>query len=169
MCRLRSRKDEQERELMRIASRINDSVIEKARDYVREGMTEKQVARFIDEQYLKEGAEGNSFTTIVSFGANAADPHHEPDDTVLKNGQCILIDMGCIKDGYCSDMTRTFFYGSVTDREKEIYEPGMIFSIEPGIYLSGDFGVRIEDLVMVTEDGCEVLNHVDKKLQVIGK
>lgn len=232
---VRSCKDEQERELMRVASRINDSVIEKARDFVREGMTEKQVARFIDEQYLKEGAEGNSFTTIVSFGANAADPHHEPDDTVLKNGECVLIDMGCIKDGYCSDMTRTFFYGSVTDKEKEIYElvrkanekaesiirpgirlcdiddsarsiisnagygkyfthrlghfigmsvhekpdvssayedpvePGMIFSIEPGIYLSGDFGVRIEDLVLVTEDGCEVLNHVDKRLQVISK
>ena len=232
---VRSRKDDQESELMRNASRINDSVIEKARDYIKEGITEKQLARSIDEQYLKLGAEGNSFTTIVSFGANAADPHHEPDDTVLKNGECVLIDMGCIKDGYCSDMTRTFFLGSVTDREREIYElvrkanekaesiirpgvrlcdiddsarsiiskagygkyfthrlghfigmsvhekpdvssayedpvePGMIFSIEPGIYLPGDFGVRIEDLVMVTEDGCEVLNHVDKRLQVIGK
>jgi Xaa-Pro dipeptidase len=47
-------------------------------------------------------------------------------------------------------------------------EPGMIFSIEPGIYLPGDTGVRVEDLVIVTEDGCEVLNHVSKELEIIG-
>ena len=78
----RAIKDEEEKEKMRIASRINDLVISRAKDYVKVGMTEKQVAAFIDNEYLKEGCEGPSFTTIVSFGANAADPHHEPDDTV---------------------------------------------------------------------------------------
>ena len=48
-------------------------------------------------------------------------------------------------------------------------EPGMIFSIEPGIYLPGEFGVRIEDLVLVTEDGCEVLNKLNKELVVVGE
>lgn len=47
-------------------------------------------------------------------------------------------------------------------------EPGMVFSVEPGIYLPGKFGVRIEDLVLVTETGCEVLNHYSKDLQVLG-
>ena len=47
-------------------------------------------------------------------------------------------------------------------------EAGMIFSIEPGIYIQGDFGVRIEDLVLVTEDGCEVLNSYSKDLLIIG-
>ena len=48
-----------------------------------------------------------------------------------------------------------------------LVEPGMIFSIEPGIYLTGDTGVRIEDLVLVTETGCEVLNHYPKTLEII--
>ncbi|MEE0516225.1 MAG: M24 family metallopeptidase, partial [Emergencia sp.] len=49
-----------------------------------------------------------------------------------------------------------------------IAEPGMCFSVEPGIYIPGDIGVRIEDLVIVTEDGCEVLTHYPKELQIIG-
>ena len=67
------------------------------------------VAEYIDNEYKKAGCESVAFTTIVSFGANAADPHHEPDDTVLEKGECVLIDMGCCKNRYCSDMTRTFF------------------------------------------------------------
>jgi Xaa-Pro dipeptidase len=144
-----------------------------------------------------------------------------------------LIDVGCKKDSYCADMTRTFFYQSVSEKQREVYElvkkaneaaesmikpgvrfcdidktardiiskagygekfthrlghsigievheygdvssinetkvkPGMIFSIEPGIYLEGEFGVRIEDLVLVTEDGVQLLNHYSKELTVI--
>ena len=80
--------------LMKEASRINDETILKARDYVKPGMTEKQVAEYIDNEYKKAGCESVAFTTIVSFGANAADPHHEPADTVLEKGECVLIDMG---------------------------------------------------------------------------
>lgn len=230
----RAVKDEEEKARMREASRINDEVNRLASEYVKEGMTEKQVAAFIDAEFAKRGCDGNSFSSIVSFGANAADPHHEPDDTVLKAGDCVLIDMGCRKNRYCSDMTRTFFckradpeqarihdlvreaneraesiirpgvrfcdidaaardyiaaagYGEhfnhrlghfigQTDHEKgdvssantKTAEPGMIFSIEPGIYLPGQFGVRVEDLVMVTEDGCELLNHEDKHWRIVG-
>ena len=230
----RAVKDEEEIRKMREASRINDEVNRLASEYVREGMTEKQVAALIDAEFIKRGCSGPSFTTIVSFGANAADPHHEPDDTVLHAGECVLIDMGCVKDRYCSDMTRTFFCKSVdpeqtkihdlvreanekaesiirpgvrfcdidaaardlisdagygeyfnhrlghfigqTDHEKgdvssantRTAEPGMIFSIEPGIYLPGRFGVRVEDLVLVTEDGCEVLNREDKHWRIVG-
>ena len=230
----RAVKDAEEQRLMKEASRINDEVNRLASEYIRVGMTEKQVAAFIDNEYLKRGCAGPSFTTIVSFGANAADPHHEPDDTVLKPGDCVLLDMGCVKDRYCSDMTRTFFcgepdpeavqihdlvrraneraeamirpgvrfcdidaaardlidgegYGACfthrlghfigqTDHEKgdvssantAVAEPGMIFSVEPGVYLPGRFGVRIEDLVLVTETGCELLNHEDKRWRVVG-
>ncbi|MBQ6383838.1 MAG: aminopeptidase P family protein [Clostridia bacterium] len=230
----RAVKDEEEQARMREASRINDEVNRLASEYVKEGMTERQVAAFIDAEFRKRGCDGNSFSSIVSFGANAADPHHEPDDTVLKAGECVLIDMGCKKNRYCSDMTRTFFckradpeqarihdlvreaneraesiirpgvrfcdidaaardyitaagYGEYfnhrlghfigqTDHEKgdvssantRTAEPGMIFSIEPGIYLPGKFGVRVEDLVMVTEDGCELLNREDKKWRIVG-
>ena len=230
----RAVKDEEEKAKMREASRINDEVNRLASDYVKEGMTEKQVAAFIDAAFLERGCSGNSFSTIVSFGANAADPHHEPDGTVLKAGDCVLIDMGCVKDRYCSDMTRTFYCGTAdpeqtrihdlvreanekaeamirpgvrfcdidaaarnhiaaagygeffnhrlghfigqTDHEKgdvssantRLTEPGMIFSIEPGIYLPGKYGVRVEDLVMVTEDGYELLNHEDKHWRIVG-
>ena len=83
---VRACKDEAEREIMREASRINDETMEKAMAFIREGMTEKEVADYIGLLYRKAGCDGPSFTTIVSFGANAADPHHEPDGTVLKAG-----------------------------------------------------------------------------------
>ena len=183
----RACKDAEEQTLMREASRINDAVNEAAKHYVKVGMTEREVAEFIDAQFRAHGCEGPSFTTIVSFGANAADPHHEPDDTVLKEGDCVLFDMGCVKGRYCSDMTRTWVCGAYfnhrlghfigqTDHEKgdvssantAVARPGMIFSIEPGVYLPGAFGVRVEDLVLVTETGCEVLNRNDKHWDVVG-
>jgi len=230
----RAVKDTAEIELMKKASAINDEVNTLASEYVREGMTEKEVAAFIDQAFLDRGCSGNSFTTIVSFGANAADPHHEPDDTRVREGDCVLIDMGCVWKRYCSDMTRTFFFrkadpeqirihdlvreanekaesiirpgvrfcdidaaardliseagygeyfnhrlghfigqtdhekGDVSSANERVAEPGMIFSIEPGIYLPGRFGVRVEDLVLVTEDGCELLNKTDKHWKIIG-
>ncbi len=229
----RACKDEEEIALMIEASRINDVCIEKGFSYIKEGITEAEVAKYIEEQFILEGASGPSFETIVSFGQNAADPHHSPDNTVIKEGDCVLIDMGCKYKGYCSDMTRTRFYKKCSELDKTIYElvrqanvrseslvksgiaihtlddearkviadggygeyfthrlghfigqtdhekgdvssinetftkEGMIFSIEPGIYLSGKTGVRIEDLVLVTKDGCKLLNHVDKSLKII--
>lgn len=229
----RACKDAKEIELMKEASRINDVVIEKAMAFVHEGVTEREIAEYIDQQFKAEGAEGASFETIVSFGANAANPHHEPDDTVVQPGDCVLIDMGCRKDHYVSDMTRTSFYkkaddeyakihdivrlanekaelivkpgvplfeidaaarnliseagygqyfthrlghfcgqtdheqGDVSSANHNVAKEGMVFSIEPGIYLPGKFGVRVEDLVLVTKDGCQPLNHVDKHWKVL--
>ena len=184
---VRACKDETERQLMRAASRINDTVMERAAAFMREGVTEREVADYINAQYAAEGCDAAAFQTIVSFGAHAADPHHEADQTPLKAGDCIVIDMGCRKDRYCSDMTRAFCCGEPfthrlghfigqTDHEKgdvsgtntKTAQPGMIFSIEPGVYLPGEFGVRVEDLVLVTEDGCEILNHVDKHWRTVG-
>ena len=229
----RAIKDEYERQKMREASLLNDVCIEKAAAHIKAGMTELECADYIRSLYKEAGCI-ESFSTIVSFGANAADPHHEPDDTVLKPGDGIVIDMGCEKEGYCSDMTRTFFcetaapdYAAIHDlvrsaneKAESLIRPGvrfcdldkaardviseagygeyfthrlghsigmqaheagdvsqgnpaevqegMTFSIEPGVYLPGKFGVRVEDLVLVTADGCEVLNHADKHWKVIG-
>lgn len=232
----RACKDSVEQVFMREASIINDECMQFATGFIREKITEKEVARYIDRKFCELGAQGNSFEPIVSFGKNAADPHHEPDDTVIQEGDCVLIDIGCKKNYYCSDMTRTYFFkkepckkyaeihdivreanekaesivrpgillreidaaarrhiaesgygeffthrlghfiglseheqGDVSSASIDIAKPGMIFSIEPGIYLPGKFGVRIEDLVLVTEDGCEVLNKVDKHWKVIGE
>lgn len=229
----RSIKDARERELMRAASAANDQAMSWLVEQVRPGVTERSIADALLGEYRHLGAEGHSFSPIVSFGANAADPHHEPDDTALRPGDMVLFDVGCQMRRYCSDMTRTFFTKEPTSHQRAVYEavrraneaaeavvrpgatfaeidltarrviedagwgpnfthrlghqiglvdhepgdvsaahdepvrPGQCFSIEPGIYLPGDMGVRIEDLVIVTEDGCEVLNSYPKGITVI--
>ncbi|HDK7139438.1 aminopeptidase P family protein [Clostridium botulinum] len=233
--RARMFKDEKEKELMRASSKANDAAMEKLYNLFKENqdLSEKEVGERLAKIYSDLGAERFSFDPIVGYGANAADPHHENDGSKLKEGDCIVLDIGCVKDSYCSDMTRVFFYKSVPEHSKKVYDtvvaanmagiaavkpgvrfcdidkasrdviekagygkyfthrtghsigiedhdlgdvsavnteeikPGMIFSIEPGIYLPGEVGVRIEDLVLVTEDGCEVLNKYSKELTII--
>ena len=231
--RVRSIKDEYEKQKMRESSLLNDECMEKVAAFIKEGMTELEVAQYVAGLFKAAGC-GDSFMPIVSFGPNAADPHHEPDETILKKGDCIVIDMGCIKDQYCSDMTRTYFCGEPSEKHAGLHdlvrlanekaesmirpgvrfcdldaaardliteagygpyfnhrlghsigledhepgdvssantacvEEGMTFSIEPGIYLPGDVGIRVEDLVLVTKDGCEILNKVDKHWKAIG-
>lgn len=231
----RAEKDHKERELMRAASHVNDLAMAKFIGLIHDGVTEKGVADQLLGIYQSLGAEGYSFEPIVAFGDNAADPHHEPDDTVLKEGDAVLFDVGCKVNHYCADMTRTFFYKKYPSKEAEkvynlvlqaneeaekmcqpgveistidakardiitaggygkdfthrlghfigletheygdvsaanhgVEKPGYTHSIEPGIYHPGTAGVRIEDLVLITEDGCEVLNHYPKDIQVIG-
>ena len=232
--RVRACKDSVEQELMKKSSAINDVVMLRVKDFIQEGMTEKEIASFMTAQYIAEGCESDYWEPLVCFGANAADPHHEPDDTRLKEGDCIVIDTGGRYRRYCSDMTRTFFCKSADPKYRAIHdlvrtaneiaesmirpgvalrdldkaardhiaaagygpyfthrlghfigqrdheqgdvsassllvaEPGMIFSVEPGVYLPGEFGVRVEDLVLVTETGCEILNRVDKHACFVG-
>lgn len=231
---LRMQKDDEEKDLMRKASEINDRVMKRFYSELKEGYTEKQCARILAEIYEEEGAQGFSFDPIIAFGDNGADPHHECDNTKLKKGDCIVIDIGGVYNHYCSDMTRTVFFkeepndfnkkiyeivkeanlkaiakvkagvkfseidaaardyitemgygecfthrtghsigievhdkGDVSSVNNEAVQEGMIFSIEPGIYLSGKIGIRIEDLVMVTKDGCEILNSVSKEITIV--
>lgn len=231
---VRSIKDAHEVALMREASRINDKAMGRFKRLAHEGVSEREVASHMLEIYESLGASGFSFEPIVAFGANAADPHHIPDDSVLREGDAVLFDVGCRFHSYCSDMTRTFFYRKEpTQRQREVYNlvrianeqaeayvkpgarmcdidsvargiiaaaghgkdfthrlghfigldphekgdvsqasqyaavPGNIFSIEPGIYRADILGCRIEDLVLVTEDGCEVLNKYPKDIEII--
>ena len=233
--RVRMVKDEKEQQLMIEASKINDLVVDEVINICAKGnLTEKEVSDQLAGIYQKHGCTGNSFEPIVAYGKNGADNHHSGDDSTLKPGDSIVIDIGGLYKGYCSDMTRTVFYKEVSPKQKAVYElvlkaqkaaeamikpgvrlcdidkcardiiaeggytvefnhrlghfigrdvhewgdvsqnydievqEGMTFSIEPGVYLQGEFGVRIEDLVLVTEDGCKVLNSYPKDLKVIG-
>ena len=230
---LRMQKDEEEKDLMRKASKINDMAMDKLQQALLEDLTEKEMASKLSKIYEDLGADGFSFPPIVAYGANGADPHASCGDSKLQPGDAVILDIGCIKDNYCSDMTRTVFYKEAPQKAKEVFEivleankraislvkpgmrfcdidnaarsyitekgygkyfthrtghsiglethdmgdvsavntdilkPGMIFSVEPGIYLPGEFGVRIEDLVLVTENGHEVLNSHTKELNII--
>lgn len=226
-------KEQDEIETMIKASQINDEAIERLIATLKPTDTELSLSDRLLAIYQELGASGHSFSPIVAFGKNGADPHHGNDDTVIQSGDSIIIDMGCLYQGYCSDMTRTFFYQSASDKQKKVYrivkeanlkaqamiqpgvrlceidaaardyitkkgygeyfthrlghfigrdvheygdvssqfdmrvEEGMIFSIEPGIYLPNEFGVRVEDLVVVTKNGCHSLNHYSKELKIV--
>ena len=193
-------------------------------------MTEKQIADEIEE-YYKQRTDGLSFETIVASGENSSMPHAVPTDRKIQEKDIITIDMGCKVNGYCSDMTRTFFVGEVPEEVKKVYdlvlknqvqtqeefkdgantrllskmvendfklngydlihslghgvgmeihEPpyinsksdvqlkeNMIVTNEPGIYIPGKFGVRIEDTVQITKFGCISLTKSEKNYIVI--
>ncbi len=233
--RARAVKDESEIEKMRRASAVNDEAMCIFKTLIHDGVSEKEVADQLLGIYQSLGASGYSFDPIVSFGRNCADPHHMPDDTVVQEGDAVLFDVGCVVDGYCSDMTRTFFYkkepsaeqvrvynlvrqanetaesvlkagiplcdidktardiiadggfgpyfthrlghfigtevheyGDVSAAFAQLTEPGNTFSIEPGIYDPQLLGCRIEDLVLITEEGHEVLNSYPHEIEIIG-
>ena len=220
----RMMKDEEEIRLMLESSRKNVEVCRRTKEALKEGMTENEVQEIYKKIAAELGASGPSFPPLICFGANCAEPHHASDSTKLKKGDAVILDVGLVWNSYCSDMTRTtFFGGEPTEEEHKVYDivyaanraaiaaakpgvkmkdidraarkviedagygpyfihrtghgiglevhehpdcsanseiiarPGMIFSIEPGIYLPGKFGVRYEDLIVITEDGCLVL------------
>lgn len=226
-------KDLEEQEKMRQASHMDDGVFEKGFQMISGDCTEIQMSNQMG--HLFEEAIGRHMgVSMVSYGANAANPHHRPTEKYLKPGECVLIDSGKALNKYMSDMTRTAFFQKVSCQERDLYQivleanlagiqaakagvpvyevdraarrvidragygpffvhrtghgigmegheypsidqncklilqPGMCFSVEPGIYLPGKVGIRIEDLVMITDQGTEVLNHYTKELQIVG-
>lgn len=229
---IRQIKTETEQRAMLEASKLNDAAMDKLIPLVTAGYTERELGDKLLEIYQSMGAAGHSFDPIVGYGDNAADPHHESDDTKLTGGSVVL-DVGCVLNGYCSDMTRTVFVGEPSEETRKIYEivkeanrrgreavrpgvtyseidhaardyiesmgygeyfthrlghnigmevhewgdvsstnmnvvkPGMCFSIEPGIYKPGVCGVRIEDLVLVTETGRIDMNNYNRDLIVL--
>jgi Xaa-Pro aminopeptidase len=228
---LRVVKDEQELDLIRRAAAITDIAFERFADEGGlVGRTEKELAwRF--ETFLHEAnADGVSFPALIASGPNAAKPHTVPGERRVERGETVIVDAGCVVDGYCSDCTRTFATGSLPDELERAYEvcldaqlsgleavtpgasgPGVdsaardrieaagfgeafghglghgvgllvhedprlaqesrstlavgnVVTVEPGIYLSGLGGIRIEDLVVVQEDGPEILSPFRKDL-----
>lgn len=232
--KIRQIKDKKEQELMIESSRINDEVMGDLIPWAGKGLTEKELAAKTKEIYLKHGIRDLSFEPITAYAKGAADPHHVTGDDKGKHGDCVILDIGGFYENYASDMTRTVFIGTVSERQKEIYntvleanlrgiaaakpgakmkdvdlaarnyieekgfgqyfthrtghsigledhevgdvssvneeiiEVGQCFSVEPGIYIPEEgIGVRIEDLVLITEDGCKVLNNYPKDIIVV--
>lgn len=219
MNRLRIVKTAAEIESMQAAQAIADKAYIELLNTIHSGMTEKRVAAELLYICGKLGSEGPSFDPIVGSGPNGAMCHAVPSDRQLQQGDMVVLDFGCIKNGYCSDMTRTFAVGEVDDFTKKIYnivleaqlraldalkagimgaeldaiardyisqngygncfghslghgfglqihespyasvssmdrlDDGMTITVEPGIYIEGKLGVRIEDCCVVTEDG----------------
>lgn len=201
--------------------------------FVKVGVTEREIANELEYLFKKYGASKTSFDTIVAFGENASVPHHETSDRKLKNNECILMDFGCVYSGYCSDMTRTFFFGEpdaefercyksvlnahmmaynnikdnddcilcdgyaravlandnldkyfthslghgigvniheypgISFKSSAVMKNGMVFSIEPGVYFSGKFGIRIEDTCVLENGKVKSLMTVSKDLLII--
>ena len=227
---LRLIKDDEEIVSIKKACEITDNCFEMLKSYIKPGLTEKQIAKKIHEYYM-QNSEGESFPTIVASGENSSKPHAVPTDRKIKDVDIITIDMGCIVNGYCSDMTRTIFIGEVSKEQLEIYnlvlenqkkalnqirdganiksiaksvesdfnlngqtqihslghgvgleiheapiigmkndtplKENMVITDEPGIYIAGNFGVRIEDTVLVTKKGSITLTESDKECIIL--
>ncbi len=114
-------KDEEEIKNVSTACEITDKCYEYILNYIKPGMTERHIASKINEFY-NENAEGTSFETIVASGENTSKPHAIPTDRQIQPEDIITIDMGCKYNGYCSDMTRTFFVGSIPEYVKPVYD-----------------------------------------------
>ena len=230
---LRAVKDDAEIEIMRRAGALSDRIFEALAQERFSGRTERDLVWWVERTFRDAGAEGVSFPTIVAAGETGTSPHADPGESAIAEGVLVTVDAGCVVDGYCSDCTRTFAVGDVSERLEEIYalclaaqlaglaavgpgvhgrdadaaarsvidaqglggafghglghgvgiqihegpvlrpestdvlEAGNVVSVEPGIYLPGEGGVRIEDLVLVTEDSSERLTRFTKELLTV--
>ncbi|MDD5721319.1 MAG: M24 family metallopeptidase [Candidatus Pacebacteria bacterium] len=104
------------------AQRISEKVLQDVLKILKTGVSEIEIANFMKRSFIKYSAPILSFAPIVSFGKNTADIHHEPGSARLKEGDMIMLDFGCTVNHYCSDMTRTYFWGEPNNRQKKIYE-----------------------------------------------
>jgi len=230
---LRECKSKEELGKIRAAQKITDQTFEHLLGFLRPGLTEREVALEAEFYGRSRGAQGVSFSAIAASGENSSMPHATPGERKLRHGDFLIIDMGFLVDGYCSDMTRTVAIGCASEQQRGVYHTvlaaqqaafnkikpgvsckevdtaarelidaspyaglfghglghslglevhelpafnkiskaslrsGMVLSVEPGIYLPGKFGVRIEDLVVITEDGFENLTGSSKELIII--
>ena len=122
LMKARGVKDAAELQRIKAACRICDRVIEKIPSFLKEGVSEGEVAAEIDYLMQKNGADKAGFETISSFGVNTAEPHYSHGDTRLKAGDFVLCDFGACYQRYHSDITRTFVFGSASKTQKEMYE-----------------------------------------------
>lgn len=228
---VRAVKDEKELDAIRRAVALGDRAFAYLLERMKPGVSEQALAVELEAFLRREGAEGLAFPSIIASGPNGALPHARPSSRRLEAGDLVVLDFGCVVDGYCSDMTRTVCLGEPDERQRELYQlvlraqeaglaairpgvlgkevdaaarkviqeagygpyfghglghgvglevhediprlsrkgevalaAGMVTSVEPGVYLPGWGGIRIEDLVVVTPQGVEVLTRSPKEL-----
>jgi Xaa-Pro aminopeptidase len=227
---LRAIKDPDEIAALQRAVDVGDAAFRAVAERIEPGWTEKQIAWEIEKHARENGAEHMSFPTIVAAGPHGAMPHAMPRDHVVQDGDGIVIDMGVIVDGYCSDLTRTIVVGKPDPKFLEIYDivltaqrtaeeivragmtgeeahmlahnviaevgygenfghglghgvglliheaprlarqskdelkDGMVVTIEPGIYITGWGGVRIEDQCVLESGRARIMSHAPKLL-----
>ena len=230
---LRTVKSRWEKEQIRKAQAIAEKAFEAVLPAIRAGATEQEIAAALCYQMLRHGAERMSFDPIVVAGEKSSMPHGTPDGNVVRRGDFVTMDFGCMQRGYCSDMTRTVAVEEASEEMRQVYETvlaaqnagiqtvragvpaaapdqaarriiedagygayfghgfghgvgleihegpvespasgdmlaaGNVVTAEPGIYLPGNFGVRIEDMLYITEDGCENLTKTPKDLIIL--
>lgn len=125
----RAVKERDEISRIRHANRITKAAITMVQKSLKVGMSEKEVAAMFDSLILKMGADATAFPSIVCFGKNAALPHHGPDNTRLKYGDFVLIDVGVKVKNYCSDVTRTMIFGNDAGRIKDYAKKKRIIEV----------------------------------------
>jgi Xaa-Pro aminopeptidase len=241
--KLRLIKDAEEIDSIKRAVALKEDAFREVCKQIKESVTEADLAAEFEYRIRKRGAQRASFSPIVAFGPNSAMPHASFTSQQLIPGMPLTFDLGVELDGYCSDMTRTIFFGGVSPGWERIYnvvreakaaaaenaragmkcvdvdkmardiivgegygkykmedgserdyfghglghgvglevheaprlntvskdtlKTGMMVTIEPGIYLPGQGGIRIEDLYLVGKNGLVNLNSLKSELQVV--
>lgn len=230
---LREVKDSAEIARMEYAQSITDAAFAHIIEYMKPGMTERQIQTELDGFMRAQGADELAFASIVATGPNGANPHAIPGQTCLEEGQCVVMDFGARANGYCSDMTRMVFVGKPSERLRLAYEtlraanetverairPGVtgkemhelaervladggfggkmghglghgvgidiheepvlaprntkplvagnVVTVEPGIYIPGEFGMRLEDFGVVTDDGFRIFTKSTHEMVIV--
>jgi Xaa-Pro aminopeptidase len=122
MERMREVKDEEEVASIEKSQRATERALTKAFDIFKEGMSELEIASEIEYHMRREGAEAYAFESLVASGPRAVYPHGMPTAKKVGGGEAVVLDLGVKVSGYCSDMTRTVFFGKPKKEMVQIYE-----------------------------------------------
>ena len=231
---IRRKKDAEEVEFIATAQRFAEKAFDDILNFIKPGVTEREIAARLSYIMYISGSEGDSFAPLVSTGTNTAQIHSIPSNKPVKEGDFVMMDYGATYNGYCSDMTRTVAVGRADEEMQRIYSivlqaqntaisaitPGIrckdidavardyfanqgysdyfphtlghcvgldlhempflspnsminrchagdVTTVEPGLYIEGKFGVRIEDMIFIGENKNINLTKADKKLIIV--
>jgi len=230
---LRLVKDGEELSSLAAAARLSDNAFEHILGYIAPGRSEQEIAAELECYMRASGAQRIAFEVIVASGSRSALPHGKAGGKLLAPGDTVVLDFGCVLNGYCSDLSRTVFLGRPDEEQRRVYQAvltaqelalaglcpglsgheadalardclaaegladffghglghgvgrevheaprlkveaeeilkaGMVVTVEPGVYLAGRFGVRIEDVAVIENGGCRNLTGSSKQLTCI--